>query len=65
MSAFLFWKSCSLHSSSIHKAWEGFTKASDAEQQIWAAVDPYAKNECCFRMNVVWLNATWRDNMKL
>lgn len=31
------------------KAWEGFTTASDAdliaEQQIWAAVDPYAKNE--------------------
>lgn len=31
------------------KAWEGFTAASDAdliaEQQIWAAVDHYAKNE--------------------
>jgi len=31
------------------KAWEGFSTASDAdliaEQQIWAAVDPYAKNE--------------------
>nr|AHZ44504.1 putative progesterone 5 beta-reductase [Cochlearia officinalis] len=31
------------------EAWEGFTTASDAdliaEQQIWAAVDPYAKNE--------------------
>jgi len=31
------------------KAWEGFMTASDAdliaEQQIWAAVDPYAKNE--------------------
>ncbi|CAN8325758.1 unnamed protein product [Cochlearia groenlandica] len=31
------------------KAWEGFAAASDAdlvaEQQIWAAVDPYAKNE--------------------
>ncbi|KAG5388415.1 hypothetical protein IGI04_029956 [Brassica rapa subsp. trilocularis] len=30
------------------EAWEGFTTASDAyliaEQQIWAAVDPYAKN---------------------
>ena len=30
-------------------AWEGYTAASDAdlvaEQQIWAAVDPYAKNE--------------------
>ncbi|KAG0492667.1 hypothetical protein HPP92_006065 [Vanilla planifolia] len=30
-------------------AWEGFSQASDAdliaEQQIWAAVDPYAKNE--------------------
>nr|ASF57706.1 geranial reductase 1 [Caladenia plicata] len=30
-------------------AWEGFSDASDAdliaEQQIWAAVDPYAKNE--------------------
>ncbi|CAN7085244.1 unnamed protein product [Brassica oleracea var. botrytis] len=64
MSAFLFWKLRSLHSSSIHKAWEGFTTASDAdliaERQMWAAVDPYAKNECCFvlcyccfRMNVV------------
>ncbi|CAN6903733.1 unnamed protein product [Brassica oleracea var. botrytis] len=44
MSAFLFWKLRSLHSSSIHKAWEGFTTASDAdliaEQQMWAAVDP-------------------------
>ncbi|CAN6914429.1 unnamed protein product [Brassica oleracea] len=31
------------------EAWEGFAAASDAdlvaEQQIWAAVDPYAKNE--------------------
>ncbi|CAH8357560.1 unnamed protein product, partial [Eruca vesicaria subsp. sativa] len=31
------------------KAWEVFTKASDAdliaEQEIWAAVDPYAKKE--------------------
>lgn len=46
-------------------AWEGFSDASDAdliaEQQIWAAVDPYAKNEafnCCngdlFRWKQVW-----------
>lgn len=32
-----------------HAAWEGYWDASDAdliaEQQIWAAVDPYAKNE--------------------
>ncbi|KAF3590732.1 hypothetical protein DY000_02025151 [Brassica cretica] len=34
----------------IASAWEGFTTTADliAKQQIWAAVDPYTKNEFCF-----------------
>ncbi|CAH2078096.1 unnamed protein product [Thlaspi arvense] len=48
------------------KAWEGFTAASDAdlvaEQQIWAAVDPYAKNEAfnCNNADIFKWKHLWR-----
>ncbi|CAH8391783.1 unnamed protein product [Eruca vesicaria subsp. sativa] len=48
------------------EAWEGFTTASDAdliaEQQIWAAVDPYAKNEAfnCSNADVFKWKHLWK-----
>ncbi|KAF8095519.1 hypothetical protein N665_0330s0001 [Sinapis alba] len=48
------------------EAWEGFTKASDAdliaEQQIWVAVDPYAKNEAfnCNNVDVFKWKHLWK-----
>ncbi|CAN8307732.1 unnamed protein product [Cochlearia groenlandica] len=48
------------------EAWEGFTAASDAdlvaEQLIWAAVDPYAKNEAfiCNKGDIFSLKRLWK-----
>ncbi|CAI8599312.1 unnamed protein product [Vicia faba] len=50
------------------EAWESYYMASDAdliaEQHIWAAVDPYAKNEAfnCSNGDVFRWKQLWKDN---